>query len=371
MLLAATLKIIRQQQVAIVERLGKFRKVLDPGPHLVVPFLDQIRYALDMREEVVPFPPQGVITEDNLIVSIDSVIYFQIVDPVRAAYEAQNYRAAIEQLTMTTLRNIIGGMDLEATLTSREEINKRLRAVLDEATGKWGIKVNRVELRTIEPPPTIRDAMEKGARAERDKRASILLAEGQRQSQILSAGGDREAAILRAQGDREAAVLRAQADRQAQMLRAEGEAQAITTVFSAIHAAEPDQALLAYQYMQMLPRLASGDSNKMWIVPSELSDALKGLGQVANSTDVRDYVSRASQHFSAPKPVDVHAEIAEQARKDHEKSSATVEQAIADAQAMEGSGTRRPGQPSPQPQHQNPDSPESWGPHPGAPYDAQ
>ena len=267
MLFTTTLKIIRQQQVAIVERLGKFRKVLDPGPHLVV-----------------PFPPQGVITEDNLIVSIDSVIYFQIVDPVRAAYEAQNYRAAIEQLTMTTLRNIIGGMDLEATLTSREEINQRLRAVLDEATGKWGIKVNRVELRAIEPPPTIRDAMEKGARAERDKRASILLAEGQRQSQILSAGGDREAAVLRAQGDREAAVLRAQADRQAQMLRAEGEAQAITTVFSAIHAAEPDQALLAYQYMQMLPRLASGDSNKMWIVPSELSDALKGLGQVANAT---------------------------------------------------------------------------------------
>nr|WP_315566191.1 SPFH domain-containing protein [Arachnia propionica] len=372
MVLAATLKIIRQQQVAIVERLGKFRRVLDPGPHLMVPFLDRIRYILDMREEVVPFPPQGVITEDNLIVSIDSVIYFQIVDPVRAAYEAQNYRAAIEQLTMTTLRNIIGGMDLEATLTSREEINNRLRAVLDEATGKWGIKVNRVELRAIEPPPTIRDAMEKGARAERDKRASILLAEGQRQSQILSAGGDREAAILRAQGDREAAVLRAQADRQAQILRAEGEAQAITTVFSAIHAAEPDQALLAYQYMQMLPRLANGDSNKMWIVPSELSDALKGLGQVANSTDVRDYVSRASQRFSAPEPVDVHAEIAEQARKDHEQSDATVKQAIADAQAMEGTGgNRRLGQPSPQPQHQDPDSPGAWGPHPGGPYDAQ
>ena len=343
MLFTTTLKIIRQQQVAIVERLGKFRKVLDPGPHLVVPVLDQIRYALDMREEVAPFPPQGVITEDNLIVSIDSVIYFQIVDPVRAAYEAQNYRAAIEQLTMTTLRNIIGGMDLEATLTSREEINQRLRAVLDEATGKWGIKVNRVELRAIEPPPTIRDAMEKGARAERDKRASILLAEGQRQSQILSAGGDREAAVLRAQGDREAAVLRAQADRQAQMLRAEGEAQAITTVFSAIHAAEPDQALLAYQYMQMLPRLASGDSNKMWIVPSELSDALKGLGQVANATDVRDYVSKASHRFAAPDPVDVHAEIEEQTRKDQEQSKATVEQAIADAQALDsgpGAGRR-------------------------------
>ena len=195
MTLAATLKIIRQQQVALVERLGKFRRTLEPGPHLVVPFFDQVRYTLDMRELVVPFPPQGVITEDNLMVSIDSVIYFQIVDPVRAAYEAQNYRAAIEQLTMTTLRNIIGGMDLEAALTSREEINQRLRTVLDEATGKWGIKVNRVELRAIEPPPTIRDAMEKGARAERDKRASILIAEGQRQSQILSAGGDREVGV--------------------------------------------------------------------------------------------------------------------------------------------------------------------------------
>ena len=169
-----------------------------------------------MRENVVPFPPQGVITEDNLMVSIDSVIYFQIIDPVRAAYEAQDYIRAIEQLTMTTLRNIIGGLDLEQTLTSREEINQKLRVVLDEATGKWGIKVNRVELRAIEPPATIRDAMEKGARAERDKRASILIAEGQRQSQILSAGGEKESAILRAQGDREAAVLRAQADRQAQ-----------------------------------------------------------------------------------------------------------------------------------------------------------
>ncbi|AQP44156.1 SPFH domain-containing protein [Tessaracoccus flavus] len=335
MLLAATLKIIRQQQVALVERLGKFRKALEPGPHLVVPFFDQIRYTLDMREQVVPFPPQGVITEDNLMVSIDSVIYFQIVDPKRAAYEAQDYRSAIEQLTMTTLRNIIGGMDLEAALTSREEINQRLRAVLDEATGKWGIKVNRVELRAIEPPATIRDAMEKGARAERDKRAQILLAEGQRQSMILSAGGDREAAILRAQGDREAAVLRAQADRQAQMLRSEGEAQAITTVFNAIHAGEPDQALLAYQYMQMLPNLAQGDSNKVWIIPSELNDALKGLGQASGSDEVREYVSRAARQFTAPEKVDVHAEIEEHARRDRQRSNETVEKAIADAKALE------------------------------------
>lgn len=341
--LAATLKIIRQQQVALVERLGKFRRALDPGPHLVIPFFDQVRYVLDMREQVVPFPPQGVITEDNLMVSIDSVIYFQIVDPVRAAYEAQNYRAAIEQLTMTTLRNIIGGMDLEAALTSREEINARLRAVLDEATGKWGIKVNRVELRAIEPPPTIRDAMEKGARAEREKRAQILLAEGQRQSQILSAGGDREAAILRAQGEREAQVLRAQADRQAQMLRSEGEAQAISTVASAIHAAEPDQAMLAYQYMQMMPKLAQGDSNKVWIVPSELNDALKGLGQVTDAPQVRDYISQAARKFAAPEKIDVHAEIRAQAEQDRKRSDATVEKAIADAQSLEAGRSARRG----------------------------
>ena len=278
-----SIRVIRQQRVGVVERLGKFKRTLEPGPHLVVPIVDKVRYNLDMRENVVPFPPQGVITEDNLMVNIDSVIYFQIIDPVRAAYEAQDYIRAIEQLTMTTLRNIIGGLDLEETLTSREEINQKLRIVLDEATGKWGIKVNRVELRAIEPPATIRDAMEKGARAERDKRAAILIAEGQRQSQILSAGGEKESAILRAQGDREAAVLRAQADRQAQMLRAEGEAQAISTVFSAIHAGQPDQALLAYQYMQMLPTIARGDANKVWIVPSELNKALEGLGSAVGS----------------------------------------------------------------------------------------
>lgn len=339
--LLMTLKIVRQQKVGLIERLGKYRRRLDPGPHLVIPVFDRIAYTMDMREQVVPFPPQGVITEDNLMVSIDSVIYFQIVDPVRAAYEAQNYHNAIEQLTMTTLRNIIGGMDLEAALTSREEINQKLRMVLDEATGKWGIKVNRVELRAIDPPPTIRDAMEKGARAERDKRAAILTAEGQRQSQILQAGGDRESAILRAQGDREAQVLRAQADRQAQMLRSEGEAQAITTVFGAIHAGRPDQGLLAYQYMQMLPRLASGDSNKMWIIPSELNDALKGLGQVSGAEDVRDYISKAGEHFEAPERIDVQAEIATQRDQDKARSAATMEKAIAEAKAMEQNPTGR------------------------------
>ncbi len=337
--LLRAVRVIRQQQVGVVERLGKFRRTLEPGPHLLVPVIDAVRYTMDMREAVVPFPPQGVITEDNLMVNIDSVIYYQVVDPVRAAYEAQNYIQAIEQLTMTTLRNIIGGLDLEQTLTSREEINQKLRAVLDEATGKWGIKVNRVELRSIEPPATIRDAMEKGARAERDKRAAILTAEGQRQSMILSASGDREASILRAQGERESAVLRAQADRQAAMLRAEGEAQAITTTFNAIHAGKPTQSLLAYQYMRMLPNLARGESNKMWIIPSELNDALKGLGQVAGNAvaaGIRGVEEDEQTEFSAPAPVDVFAEIEAQKKVDEANSAASVQQAIAEAEALEG-----------------------------------
>ncbi len=343
MFLAATVKVIRQQQIGVVERLGKFHRTLEPGPHLVIPVFDRVRYTLDMREAVVPFPPQGVITEDNLMVGIDSVIYYQILDARRAAYEAQDYIKAIEQLTMTTLRNIIGGLDLEQTLTSREEINQKLRVVLDEATGKWGIKVNRVELRAIDPPATIRDAMEKGARAERDKRASILIAEGQRQSQILAAGGEKESSILRAQGDREAAVLRAQADRQAQMLRAEGEAQAISTVFNAIHAGEPDQALLSYQYMQMLPTLARGDSNKLWIVPSEIGKALEGLGGTLGSlteglTGSTAAPARDKGKFTAPEKVDVQAEITQQAKEAAAESERIVEAAIAEAQELERTG---------------------------------
>lgn len=332
--LSRALRIVKQQRVAVVERLGKFQKVLEPGPHLLIPMVDNVRILMDMREEVVPFPPQGVITEDNLMVNIDSVIYFQIVDPVRAAYEAQDYRAAIEQLTMTTLRNIIGGMDLEAALTSREAINEKLRSVLDEATGKWGIKVNRVELRAIEPPATIRDAMEKGARAERDKRAAVLLAEGQRQAQILSAGGERESAILRAQGEREAQVLRAQADRQAKMLRAEGEAQAITTVFNAIHAGQPDQALLSYQYMQMLPSIAKGDANKVWIVPSEINDALKGLGKAFGGELIDGQFPQAKGEFSAPPKVDVMSEINQQTAEEREQTDATVQQVIQEAEKL-------------------------------------
>ncbi|MCW2848058.1 MAG: SPFH/Band domain protein [Marmoricola sp.] len=275
-------KVVRQQRVGIVERLGKFKRTLEPGPHLVVPVLDKVRYNLDMREHVVPFPPQGVITEDNLMVNIDSVIYFQVIDPVRAAYEAQDYIKAIEQLTMTTLRNIVGGMTLEQTLTSREDINRGLSGVLDEATGRWGIRVGRVEIKGIDPPPSIKDSMEKQMLADRDKRAVILTAEGQRQSSILTAEGNKQAAILSAEGDREALILRAQANREAAILKAQGEGQAIQTVFQAIHDGQPDQALLAYQYLQMLPKIAEGSANKVWVVPSEITKALEGLGSAVH-----------------------------------------------------------------------------------------
>jgi regulator of protease activity HflC (stomatin/prohibitin superfamily) len=281
--LAKTIRIVPQARAGIVERFGKYKGTLPAGLNVVVPFVDKVRYMIDLREQVVSFPPQPVITEDNLVVSIDTVIYFQVTDPVAATYEIANYIQAVEQLTMTTLRNIVGGMDLEETLTSRDAINSRLRGVLDEATGKWGIRVNRVELKGIDPPPSIKDSMEKQMRADREKRAVILTAEGSRQAAILTAEGSKQSAILTAEGEREARILRAQAERESKILQAQGEGQAIQTVFQAIHDGRPDQSLLAYQYLQMMPKIAEGDANKVWIVPSEIGKALEGLGSTMNS----------------------------------------------------------------------------------------
>jgi len=278
LLLVKTVRIIPQARAGIVERFGKYKETLPAGLNVVVPFVDRVRYLIDLREQVVSFPPQPVITEDNLVVSIDTVIYFQVTNPVSATYEIANYISAVEQLTMTTLRNIVGGMTLEQTLTSREDINRGLSGVLDEATGRWGIRVGRVEIKGIDPPPSIKDSMEKQMRADRDKRAVILTAEGQRQSSILTAEGNKQAAILSAEGDREALILRAQANRESAILKAQGEGQAIQTVFQAIHDGQPDQSLLAYQYLQMMPKIAEGDANKVWILPSEFTKALEGLG---------------------------------------------------------------------------------------------
>src|SRR5216683_6276933 len=263
LVLARTIRIVPQARAGVVERLGRYSRTLTPGLAIVVPFTDRIRDMMDLREQVVSFDPQPVITEDNLVVSIDTVIYFQVTDAKAATYEIANYIQAIEQLTVTTLRNVIGGMNLEETLTSRDEINGQLRGVLDEATGKWGIRVNRVELKAIDPPGSIKDAMEKQLRAERDKRAAILTAEGVRQSQILTAEGAKQSAILTAEGER-----------QSQVLVAEGQAEAIGTVFEAIHRGRPDPQLLAYQYLQTLPKLANGDGNHTWLIPSELTRAL-------------------------------------------------------------------------------------------------
>jgi len=264
--LSRTVRIVPQARAGVVERLGRYSRTLSPGLAMLVPFIDRLRPLLDLREQVVSFPPQPVITEDNLVVNIDSVIYFQVTDAKSATYEIANYLQGIEQLTVTTLRNVIGGMALEKTLTSRDEINGQLRGVLDEATGKWGIRVNRVELKAIDPPASIQESMEKQMRADREKRATILQAEGQKQSQILTAEGDRQAAILRAEGERQATIL-----------AAEGQAKAIETVFTAIHEGKPDAELLAYQYLQMLPQIARGDANKVWIVPSDLQQAVGRL----------------------------------------------------------------------------------------------
>src|SRR5437867_9652915 len=264
--LARTVRIVPQARAGVVERLGRYSRTLNPGLTIVVPFIDRIRDMVDLREQVVSFDPQPVITEDNLVVNIDTVIYFQVTDPKAATYEIFDYIQAIEQLTVTTLRNVIGGLDLEDTLTSRDQINAQLRGVLDEATGKWGIRVNRVELKAVDPPATIKDAMEKQLRADRDKRAAILNAEGVKQSQILTAEGDKQSAILRAEGQRQAAIL-----------QAEGQAKAIDTVFRAIHEGDADPKLLAYQYLQVLPQIAQRQSNKVWIIPSEVTQALGQL----------------------------------------------------------------------------------------------
>jgi regulator of protease activity HflC (stomatin/prohibitin superfamily) len=261
-----TVRIVPQQTAQIVERLGSFSRTLDDGMHFLVPFVDKVRANIDLREQVVTFPPQPVITSDNLVVSIDTVIYSTVTDARSAVYEIANFIQGIEQLTVTTLRNVIGSLDLEQTLTSRDQINAQLRGVLDQETGRWGIRVNRVELKAIDPPHSIQDSMEKQMRAERDRRAAILNAEGVKQSAILSAEGEKQSQILRAEGSAQARILEAQ-----------GQARAIQQVFGAIHRGKPTQRLLAYQYLQVLPQLARGDSNKMWIIPSEVTDALRGI----------------------------------------------------------------------------------------------
>jgi len=265
-LAARAIRIVPQARAAVVERFGRYNRTLEPGLTFISPFIDRVRPMIDLREQVVNFAPQSVITQDNVVVAIETVLYFTITDPRAASYEVASPLQAIEQLTMTTLRNVIGGLTLEQTLTSREGVNTELRTVLDEATGKWGIRINRVEIKSVDPPGDIKAAMEKQMRAERDRRAAILTAEGTKQAAILTAEGEQRSAILTAEGERQAAIL-----------RAEGEAKAIATVFDAIHAGDADHKLLSYQYLQMLPQLAQGDANTVFVIPSEFTQAFAGI----------------------------------------------------------------------------------------------
>jgi regulator of protease activity HflC (stomatin/prohibitin superfamily) len=262
-LVASSIRIVPQARRYNIERFGRYQRTLQPGLNLIIPLVDRVNTRLDVREHVYSSDPKPVITEDNLVVAIDTVLYYQITDPRAAAYEVTNYLQAIDQLTVTTLRNLIGSMDLESTLTSRETINVRLREVLDEATGKWGIRVNRVEIKAIDPPRSIQEAMEKQMRAERDKRAVILQAEGQRQALILTAEGTRNKLILEAEGRQQAKVL-----------DADGEARALERVFQAVHTNDADPQVLAYKYLEMLPRLAE-NGNGYFVIPGELSEAMR------------------------------------------------------------------------------------------------
>src|SRR6266852_5922107 len=290
LVIGRSIRIVPQAMAGIVERFGRYHRTLNAGLNMVTPFVDRLRPLIDLREQVVSFPPQPVITGDNLVVANDIT--------------------AVEQLTVTTLRNVVGGMELELALTSRDRINSELRKELDEATGKWGIRVGRVEIKAIEPPGSIQDSMEKQMRADRDKRAAILSAEGSKQSAILTAEGERQAAVLKARGESEAAVLRAEADATAQAVRARGQAEAISTVFKAIHEGNPDQRLLAYQYMQMLPQIAQGDANKVWIVPSEIGKALEGIGGFFSAATAARADARPASSGPGPEldtPVGRHA----------------------------------------------------------------
>ncbi|SDI39792.1 Regulator of protease activity HflC, stomatin/prohibitin superfamily [Rhodococcus triatomae] len=321
---AKSIALVPQAEAAVIERLGRYTRTVSGQLTFLIPFVDRIRAKVDLRERVVSFPPQPVITQDNLTLNIDTVVYFQVTNPQAAVYEINNYIVGVEQLTTTTLRNVVGGMTLEETLTSRDSINGQLRGVLDEATGRWGLRVARVELKSIDPPPSIQESMEKQMKADREKRAMILTAEGSResaiktaegakQSQILSAEGAKQASILGAEGERQARILRAQGDRAAKYLEAQGEAKAIEKVFAAIKSGKPTPELLAYQYLQTLPEMAQGDANKVWLVPSDFGDALKGFARTLGAPG-EDGVFRfepTPADADAPKPEDDSDEVAE------------------------------------------------------------
>lgn len=344
-LVAKSVALVPQAEAAVIERLGRYARTVSGQLTFLVPFVDRIRAKVDLRERVVSFAPQPVITQDNLTLSIDTVVYFQVTNPQAAVYEISNYIAAVEQLTITTLRNVVGGMTLEETLTSRDSINGQLRGVLDEATGRWGLRVARVELKSIDPPPSIQESMEKQMKADREKRAMILTAEGHResaiktaegakQSQILAAEGAKQASILGAEGERQSRILRAQGERAAKYLQAQGQAKAIEKVFAAIKSGKPTPELLAYQYLQTLPQMAQGDANKVWLVPSDFGDALKGFAKTLGAPGDDGVFRYEPSHTDAedlPRPEDDSAEVADWFET---KTDPAVERAVRAAEAV-------------------------------------
>lgn len=357
---AKSVALIPQAEAAVIERLGRYSKTVSGQLTLLVPFIDKIRARVDLRERVVSFPPQPVITEDNLTVNIDTVVYFQVTNPQAAVYQISNYIVGVEQLTTTTLRNVVGGMTLEQTLTSRDSINGQLRGVLDEATNRWGLRVARVELRSIDPPPSIQDSMEKQMRADREKRAMILTAEGNREASIKQAEGQKQAQILAAEGAKQAAILAAEADRQSRMLRAQGEraaaylqaqgqAKAIEKTFAAIKAGRPTPEMLAYQYLQTLPQMAKGEANKVWLVPSDFGSALQGFTKLLGAPG-EDGVFRYTPspvEENLPRPEDDADEVADWFNTETDPEIARAV-ALAEAEARKSSPTlgAAPGGPS-------------------------
>ena len=291
---AKSIKVVQQSEVYIIERLGRYHGTLGAGPQFIAPFVDRIRAKVDLREQIMDVPPQNVITNDNVTIRIDTVVFYQITDARKAVYEIQNLRVAVQNLTTTTMRDIVGKMDLDSTFSSREQINVQLRQILDEGTDKWGCKVNRVEIKDIDPPKDIRDAMEKQMNAERNKRASVLEAEGQKQSAITIAEGQKESSILQADAAKEANIRRAEGVKQARILEAAGEAEAIRSiaeakakeievVYGAIKNSQPDDKLVAIKTLEALEKVADGQANKVFI-PFDATKALAGLGSLKEIT---------------------------------------------------------------------------------------
>ncbi|APQ54166.1 SPFH domain, band 7 integral membrane protein [Corynebacterium pseudotuberculosis] len=343
LLIAKSIVIIPQGEAAVIERLGRYTKTISGGVSLLVPFIDRVRAKVDTRERVVSFPPQAVITQDNLTVAIDTVVTFQINDAARAIYGVDNYIVGVEQISVATLRDVVGGMTLEETLTSREVINRRLRGELDAATTKWGLRISRVELKAIDPPPSIQQSMEMQMKADREKRAMILTAEGRRESdirtaegekqaKILAAEGEKHAAILAAEAEREATILRAEGDRAARYLEAQGEARAIQKVNAAIKSARVTPEVLAYQYLEKLPKLAEGNASTMWMIPSQFGDSLEQFAKALAKKD-DDGVFRYESSEVDQRSLDVAEE------DDHEdwfkaSSNPEIEAAVAAAKAV-------------------------------------